>query len=166
MTNPGDRPRDAGGERPPKRLLDQAPSERLTGAPGTAAVAGASDGLAAGTAGRALGYGIAAAAVGVALHVGAATLLLWTSGLLVVATTIGIAVGLAVAAGAGGSLRPWPRRGLAIALALVAIGFAAGLSWALSGRYLDPLDYLAQVYGLLVPAQLALAAVGALAGAR
>lgn len=163
MTNPGDGPRDAGGERPSKRLLDRPPSERLAG---TAGAAGTAERAAAGTPGRAVGYGVAAAAAGIAVHVGAATLLLWTSGLLVVATTIGIVVGLAVAVGGAGSLRSWSRRGLAVVLALGAVALAAGVNWALSGMYLGPLDYLAQVYGLLVPAQLALAAAGALAGAR
>ena len=32
--------------------------------------------------------------------------------------------------------------------------------------FLGPLDYILEVYGLLVPAQLALAAFGALAGSR
>ena len=100
------------------------------------------------------------------MHLVASTLLLWTGGLLVVAVTIGIVVGLAVAAGAGSSLAPRSRRGLALALALGSVVLACGLSWALSGMYLGPLDYLAQVYGLLVPVQLALAAAGALAGSR
>jgi len=55
---------------------------------------------------------------------------------------------------------------VAIALALGAVVAASGINWALSGMYLGPIDYLAQVYGLLVPAQLLLAFAGALAGAR
>ncbi len=95
----------------------------------------------------------------------AATLLAWTGGLLVVSTTIGIVVGLAVAAGGGTVLgppdaaRPSRRPGRRI---------HPGRRWAstgpLSGMYLGPLDYLAQVYGLIVPLQVALAAAGALAG--
>ena len=79
---------------------------------------------------------------------------------------MGIVVGLAVAFGAGRSLRPWPRRALAVALALASVTLAVGLSWVQSGMYLGPLDFVDQVYGLLVPLQLLLAAVGAVAGSR
>ena len=96
----------------------------------------------------------------------AATLLLWTGALLVVAVVVGILVGLAVALGAGRSLRPAARRWLAVALALAALAVAVGVNWALSGMFLGPVDYLAQVYGLLVPLQAVLAAVGAVAGSR
>jgi len=98
--------------------------------------------------------------------VAAATLLLWTGALLVVAVVVGILVGLAVALGAGRSLRPAARRWLAVALALAALAVAVGVNWALSGMFLGPVDYLAQVYGLLVPLQAVLAAVGAVAGSR
>ncbi len=57
-------------------------------------------------------------------------------------------------------------RGLALALAFAALALAGGLGWAQSGMYLGPVDYLAQVYGLLVPLQVVLAAAGALVGSR
>jgi hypothetical protein len=98
--------------------------------------------------------------------VAAATLLLWTGGLLFVAVLLGIVVGLAVAAGAGRSLRPVARRALAVALALAALAVAAGVDWALSGMFLRPLDFVAQVYGLLVPLEVVLAAAGAVVGSR
>jgi hypothetical protein len=85
---------------------------------------------------------------------------------LVVAVAVGILVGLAVALGAGRSLRPAARRWLAVALALAALAVAVGVNWALSGMFLGPLDYVAQVYGLLVPLQAVLAAFGAAAGSR
>jgi hypothetical protein len=107
-----------------------------------------------------------AAAAGAAVHVLVATLLLWTAGLLGLATVIAAFVGLAVVAGGGSALRPWPRRGLAVALAVGAVGAAAGLNWALSGMYLEPLAYLAEVYGFLAPAQLVLAGAGALFATR
>lgn len=164
MTVPnGERPQ-AGGERPPKRLLERPPSEGLAASSATTTATGAP--AATGTPGRAVAYGLGAAAAGAAVHVAAGTLLLWTAALLVVAVTIGIAVGLAVAVGGGASLVPATRRLLAVGLALGAVVGAVGLNWALSGMYLGPLDYLAQVYGLLVPAQLVLAAAGATAGAR
>lgn len=119
-----------------------------------------------GSATRSLAFGLAAGAVGAAVHVAASTLLLWTGALLVVAVVLGILVGLAVALGAGGSLRPAARHWLAAGLALGALGIALVVSWILSGMYLGPLDYLAQVYGILVPLQAVLAAAGAVAWSR
>ncbi len=160
-------PRSVPGERPPRRLLERAPSERLAKlSAATPGAAGGSGARTAGSAGRAVAYGAAVALAGAFVHLAAATLLLWTTELLVVAATIGILVGLAVAFGARGSLRPRARHGLAVVLALGSIVLAAGLGWALSGMYLGPVDYLDQVYGLLVPVQLVLAATGALAGSR
>ena len=121
---------------------------------------------AAGSAARSLAFGLAAGAIGAAVHVAAATLFLWTGALLVVAVVLGIVVGRAVAVGAGRSLRPAARRRLAVALALTALTVAFGVNWTLSGMYLGPLDYLFQVYGLLVPLQAVLAVAGAVAGSR
>jgi len=155
------------GERPPRRLLAQAPSERLSArAGGAPRDGGAARRATAGSAPRSLVLGVAATAIGAAVHVAAATLLLWTGALLVVAVAVGILVGLAVALGAGRSLRPAARRWLAVALALAALAVAVGVNWALSGMFLGPLDYVAQVYGLLVPLQAVLAAFGAAAGSR
>jgi hypothetical protein len=120
----------------------------------------------AGSAARGVAFGVVAAAVSAAAHVAVATLLLWTGALLVVAVTLGIVVGTAVTRGAGPSLRPRARQGLAATLALAALTVAVGTSWALSGMFLDPLDYLVQVYGLLVPLEAILAAAGAVAGSR
>jgi hypothetical protein len=150
------------GDPAPKRLLEQAPSDRLA----ARAAAREPTRAEAGSAGRALVYGAAAAGAGATVHVLAATLLLWTAGLLVVAAMAGTAVGLAVALGAGRSLAPAARRGVAIALALGAVAVAFGIDWGLSGMYLGPLDYLAQVYGPLAALELPLAVAGALAGSR
>ena len=161
MTSTGEADR-TGGDRPPKRVLERPPSEHLAASRAAEAEAPATKGSTA----RALAYGLAAAAAGAAVHVAAATLLLWTGALLVVAVTIGIVVGLAVAVGGGTTLRASARRTLAIVLAVGAVVVAVGVNWAASGMYLGPLDYVVQVYGLLVPFQLALAAAGALAGSR
>lgn len=152
----------APGDRPPKRLLERPPSERLAASRAAEAEAPAITGSTV----RALAIGLAAAAVGAAIHVAAATLLLWTGALLVVAVTVGIVVGLAVAVGGGAAVRASTRRTLAVVLAVAAVVVAVGINWALSGMFLGPFDYVVQVYGLLVPAQLALAAAGALAGSR
>lgn len=165
MTTTGGGPLQAPGDRPPKRLLERPPSERLADAPPPPA-AEAPTGSRTGSPARALVAGLAAAAAGVAVHVAAATLLLWTGALLVVAVTVGIVVGLAVAVGGGAAVRASTRRTLAVVLAVAAVAVAVGVNWAASGMYLGPLDYVVQVYGLLVPAQIALAAAGALAGSR
>ncbi len=158
------------GEQPPRRLLDQAPSERLTarptGGPGPGAAGAGSAEEGAGSAARGVAFGVAAAVAGTAAHVAAATLLLWTGALLVVAVTMGIVVGTAVGRGAGPSMRPRARGWLAVGLALGALTVAVGINWALSGMYLGPVDYLVQVYGLLVPLQAALVVAGAVAGSR
>ena len=156
--------RNPPGERPPRRLLDRAPSERIRAGP-----PGGSDGAFApgtGSPVRAVSYGVAAAGAGTLVHLAAASYLLWTGGLIVVSFAIGMVTGLAVARGTASSLRARVRRSLAVAFALGGVVLAVGLSWALSGMFIGPLDYLAQVYGLLVPVQLVLAAAGALGGSR
>ncbi len=149
------------GEVPPRRLLERAPSERYaasgragTGEPGP------------GGRGRAILLGLSAAAIGAAAHVAIAVLFLATGGLLVVAATIGFVVGACVRYGAGPRVGAVTRRVVGVVLAVVAIGAALGVNWVLSGAYLGPLDFLDQVYGLLVPLQVAAAAAGALAGTR
>jgi hypothetical protein len=156
------------GERPPRRLLGHAPAERFAveARSGSAPAAPGAAGTRAGSRTRALALGAAAAAGGAALHLVAATLLLWTSGLLVVAVTLGIVVGLAVAVGAGGAVPAGTRRVIAVGLALGGLAGALAVDWGLSGMYLGPVDYLAQVYGAVVPVETALAVAGALAGSR
>lgn len=150
----------APGEVPPRRLLERAPSERYveiepapTGDDGR--------GLA-----SAILVGLGAAGIGVVVHVAFAVLLLATGGLLVVAATLGFAVGGFVRYGAGSRVRVGTRRGIGVVLATTAIGVALAVNWGLSGAYLGPFDFLDQVYGLLVPLQLVAAAAGALAGTR
>jgi hypothetical protein len=166
------------GERAPRRALETAPSERLATARAAAAGvspaaraaapggAAAGDAAGSGSRGRAVVLGVVAAAGGALVHLGAATVLLWTAGLLVVALVMGFVVGWAVALGAGSSAGTGARRGISITLALASIVLAGSLNWAISGLFLGPLEYLAQVYGLLVPLQILLAGVGALAGSR
>jgi len=159
------------GDRPPRRLLEHAPSERYAagGAAsggGTARAGGAASGGESCGLRRAFLLGLVAAALGAAVHVAFAVLLLATGGLLVVAATLGFAVGALVRYGAASRVRAGAVRGLGVALALAAIIAALAINWSLSGEYLGPLDFLAQVYGALVPLQVAAAAAGALAGTR
>ena len=155
------------GEVPPRRLLERAPSERFgaggTGAASGPAVAGRRE---AGSLPGALLLGLGAAAIAAAIHVASAVLLLATGGLLVVAATLGFVVGAFVRNGAGSRLGTGARRILGASLALAALAAALAINWGLSGRYLGPLDYLDQVYGLLVPLQFAAAMAGVLAGTR
>jgi hypothetical protein len=178
------------GDRPPRRLLEHAPSERYAasrtggagwGQPGGGQPGGghARDrggvsrdrvGLDRGGESRGLPraflLGLIAAALGAAVHVAFAVLLLATGGLLVVAATLGFVVGALVRYGAGSRVRAGAVRALGVVLALAAIVAALAINWIVSGEYLGPLDFLAQVYGALVPLQVAAAAAGALAGTR
>ena len=115
---------------------------------------------------RAILLGLGAAALGTAVHVVIAVLLLATGGLLVVAATLGFIVGALVRYGAGSRVRAGAVRGVGLALAIAALSAALAINWGLSGEYLGPLDFLAQVYGALVPLQFAAAAAGAFAGTR
>jgi hypothetical protein len=173
------------GDSPPRRLLEHAPSERYAASGAARAGGGQPGGGHARDRGgvsrdrvgldrggenrglrRAFLLGLVAAALGAAVHVAFAVLLLATGGLLVVAATLGFVVGALVRYGAGSRVRAGAARGLGVVLALAAIVAALAINWSLSGEYLGPLDFLAQVYGALVPLQVAAAAAGALAGTR
>jgi len=149
------------GEVPPRRLLEHAPSERY--AAGRPVPAG---GREPGGPGVAILLGVGAAGIGAAVHVAIAVLFLATGGLLVVAATLGFVIGAFVRYGAGSRVPAGARRAVGVTLAVAAIAVALAVNWGLSGAYLGPLDFLDQVYGLLVPLQLAAAAAGALAGTR
>ncbi len=149
------------GEVPPRRLLAHAPSERYAASrPAEPARPGT------GGSRTALVRGLLVGAIGAAVHVAIAIALLATGGLLVVAATLGFAVGAAVRSGASPRMVPGARRGLGAALAVAALAIALAANWALSGAYLGPADYLSQVYGLLVPLQVVASIAGALAGTR
>ena len=92
-----------------------------------------------------------------------------SAGLIVVAAATGWAVGLALRWGAGQPPAFGRRIRLAVGLALISIVLGQlGLWWyaGTEGGVLDPLDYLAQTFGLLVPVELVLAAIGAWLTAR
>jgi hypothetical protein len=149
------------GEVLPRRLLERAPSERFGAGGPTAAGGGESGGLL-----KAALLGLGAATIGSAIHVACAVLLLATGGLLVVAATLGFVVGVIVRYGAGSRVGSGARRLLGVSLALAALAAALAVNWGLSGAYLGPLDFLDQVYGLLVPLQFVAAAAGVITGAR
>jgi hypothetical protein len=91
-----------------------------------------------------------------------------TSGLLIVTAATGWIVGLALKA-RDPAARAGRRIGVAVALVLGAVIVAWVATWGFSrlqGGALGPLDFLVQVYGLMLLVQAAFAAAGALLGAR
>jgi len=160
--------------------LARPPSERYGVAPGAGrprpdTAPGASDArVSLGTLG-ALAPAVAAGIVTVAALVVVGGVLAEQRGLLAIAGTGGAAIGLLGARAAvspDGVRPPALSRGrvvrVAVGLALLAIAVAAIGTWAygrLEGGVLDPLTYLWSVYGLLIPAEAAIAAVAAAWGA-
>ena len=149
---------EAGPPTPGERRLARPPSERYRTeepAPGAS-----EDG--AGSFARAVAFG-ALAAIGVAIAITVlGGVVLVTAGLIAVAALGGWAVGIAVRAGAAGTVAADRRAMLgAVLAALAVLGGQLGL-WLFAryeGGVLGPIDYLAETFGLLVPAALAFAVV-------
>lgn len=158
-------PSDPGPERPAavpgERRLARAPSERYGPAPDreTAVAPAVADPAAAPARGIAFGAVAALLGAGVIVVLGGAFAV--SAGLLVAAAALGYAVALALLAGAGDTLakrrRPWIAAGLALGGAVLG---QVGL-WLYArneGGVLAPIDYLAEVFGAIVPLELLLAA--------
>jgi len=154
MTGPAEPPRDpqasptpeqTGGDAP-RRRLDRAPSERLTGDEPSSGPRTAPSG----SPGRAIALGAVGAVVGVAIFLALAIGFSFTAGLLVVAIFTGRFVGLFVRSGAGITLSSAARVLAAVGIFLVAQLVALVATWLWSrieGGDLALLDYLDQVYG-------------------
>lgn len=165
---------------PGERRLDHPPSERYGATPaagggiatprasdtappptasGVSAVSGATSG---GTPARGIAFGAIAGIAGAALIVVFGGALAVSAGLLVVASAVGYAVGLATLIGSAdtlhGAVRPWTAAGLA-ALGVLLGQVGLWLFARAEGGVLAPIDYLAQTFGLLVPVEVLLAAV-------
>ena len=98
-----------------------------------------------------------AGALAITLAVG---LLRITAGLLVVAAVVGWAVAVAVAYGAGATVPGRTRAAISVLTALVSVGLGQVGLWLLArgeGGVLPLIDYLGEVFGILVPLQLAIA---------
>jgi hypothetical protein len=140
---------DAGRPRAPGPGADPDPHTAEAGPTGAAPV-------------RGIAFGAIAALVGAALVVLFGGALAVSAGLLVVASAVGYAVGLATMVGAADTLSP--RRRPWIAGALAALGMLLGqvglwLFARAEGGVLAPIDYLGQTFGVLVPLEVLLAAV-------
>ena len=173
-TEPGDRPR--GSEDRAARQLERAPGERYggsaTGGPG----ADGTDGAARNALLVPLAKALVAALIGtLALYVLGA-LLSSSAGLVFVAGLTGAAVGLllaraAVAGRSGGDGAALTRRQVmwaSISIAVLAVVLASVGTWlhALGeGGALGLVDYLLEVFGVIVPAELVIAALAAAWGA-
>ncbi|MCU0504707.1 MAG: hypothetical protein MUE82_02870 [Chloroflexi bacterium] len=122
---------------------------------------------------RSLAYGIVAGVIGAAVLFVLAGPLSVDTGLLAVGVAIGWVVGVAVRTGAGragGAARPAGGRAVtAVALAVGGSVAAWVGAWAWSrvqGGVLGPVDFVSQVYGLLLPVQLVFTAAAAWIGSR
>ena len=138
------------GDHPPRQptRLERAPSERY--AREQAPTARGREGAA-----RAVGVAVAGAAV-IAFLGGPLSM---TGGLLAVSVVVGIVL--------GSTLRPRTAVAVGLAVGSVVLGLlGVWLFSRLEGGVLDPLAYLADVEGPLVPIQLLLAAASATAGSR
>lgn len=118
---------------------------------------------------RGVVLGVLAALAGAALLTFLGGVLAVTSGLLVVAAASGWAIAAAIRVGAAGSVTRGRRVRAAVALATLAVVLGQLGLWIYArgeGGVLGPLDYLAEVFGFLVPVQLVVAWIVAWVTAR
>jgi hypothetical protein len=156
------------GLTPGERRLAHPPSDRYREAEARAEAARATPDPAASVA-RGVVLGVVIAIVGAVATVLLGGVLTLTAGLVVVAAATGWGIAAALRFGAGDRLAAGRRIGIAIVLAVVAV-FAGQLGlWQyarIEGGVLPFVDYLAEVFGALVPAQLVVAVVAAWLTAR
>jgi hypothetical protein len=122
-----------------------------------------------GTPARGFALGLLTAVAGAVAITVLGGVLAVTSGLIVVAAATGWAVGVGIRAGAAGRLTTGRRVRLAIGLALAAVAVGQLGLWLYArseGGVLGPLDYLAEVFGFVVPVELIAAWIAAWVTAR
>lgn len=138
---------------PGERRLERPPSDRYRVAPPEPTATGA------GSPGRRIAFAVLAAVVGAAAITLAGGILAITAGLLVIAAALGWAVPAALSTSAGdGTRREW----FAAGLAALGVGLGQVGLWLvarLEGGTLGLIEYLWEVFGILVPLQLAIAVV-------
>jgi hypothetical protein len=165
VTDPiADAPRPGPRPVPGERRLAHPPSDRYRAAEPPAAVA---DPAASGA--RGLAFAVIAAILGAAAITVLGGVFAVSSGLLVAAGAAGWAVAVGLRIGAGRQLTSGRRRRLALGLALLAVTAGQLGLWLVArseGGVLGPLDYLAEVFGPLVPLEFLAASVVAWLTAR
>ena len=149
----------APGEQRPRGTLDRPPSERYRSDEEEAEETAERPPLARGVAAAA----VAAIAGGVVIAVGGGLLTI-TAGLLVVAAIVGwvVAVALMIGAGVPTAGERGRRRWIAAVIALAGVALGQVGLWLIArgeGGTLGPIDYLAETFGVLVAAELLIAAV-------
>ncbi len=154
---------------PGERRLAHPPSDRYRAAEAQAAAAAAPEPDPSASVARGLSLAIVAGIVGAGaiLYIGGVATI--TTGLLAVAGLTGLAIAAALVLGAGEHLARRPRVLIAIGLSLAAVALGQLGLWQYGrseGGVLPLLDYLAEVFGLLVPAEFIAAAVVAALVAR
>ena len=146
---------------PGERRLAHAPSDRYRAAEERAAAAeadAANDPSA--SVARGVALAVVVAAIGAAAIVVLGGILTFTAGLVVVAAALGWGVALALRYGAGSELARPRRAALAVVITLVAVVAAQLGLWQyaqVEGGVLSPLDYLWEVFGILVPIEIVVA---------
>jgi asparagine N-glycosylation enzyme membrane subunit Stt3 len=146
---------DQPANEPGERRLARPPSDRYSS---TASEPG--EGSSVGSPARGMLFGDLVAVMGAAAITLAGGLVTITAGLLVVAAVVGWAVAVAVAYGAGASLRGRARAWISVLTALISVGLGQVGLWLLArgeGGVLPLIDYLGETFGILVPLQLAIA---------
>lgn len=114
-------------------------------------------------------FGLLAAVAGAGAITVLGGVLAVSSGLIVVAAAAGWAIAVAIKVGAGSRLAAGRRVRLAIGLALVAVALGQLGLWLYArseGGVLGPVDYLAEVFGFLVPVEFVAAWIAAWVTAR
>jgi hypothetical protein len=147
------------GDPDARRRLERAPSERYAPPDAAAPPTAASPPVARGPV-----LAVAAAIAGGIILAIAGGLLTMTAGLLAVAAVLGWIVGATLSSGVTTHSGRTGRRWLAAAIALAGVALGQLGLWLIArqeGGTLGPVDYLAEVFGVLVPAQLGLAALTA-----
>ena len=167
---PADTPIAAEPASPGERRLAHPPSDRYRAAEAAAAEAPqAAPPDPAASVPRGIAIATVVAIVGAVAIVVLGGILALSAGLVVVAAVIGWGVAIALRVGAGDHLAPRRRLALALTLSLgsVALGQLGLWQYARTeGGVLAPLDYLAEVFGFLVPFQFGAAAAAAWLSAR
>jgi hypothetical protein len=162
-------PADPAPPTPGERRLARPPSDRYRAAEAQAAAAEADRPDPAASVARGLAIAVAIAVVGAAGIVVVGGVLSETTGLVVVAGATGLLIAYALQVGAGDHLTSRRRIVLAVGFTVLAIALGQLGVWQYArseGGVLPLIDYLGEVFGLLVPLQFVAGIVAAALVAR